>query len=134
MPRKKQAVSRKIPATLGEAADLLYRVRAEKSEAENVVKEINTFKRELENYIIDNLPKSNASGISGTIAKVRVYTDDVPTVDDWDKFYKYVSRKKAFELMQRRLAVVAIRERQANGEKLPGVGTFRVVKVSVTKL
>jgi hypothetical protein len=43
-------------------------------------------------------------------------------------------RKKAYELLQKRLSATAIQERWDAGEKIPGVEVFTTVGVSLTKI
>ena len=87
----------------------------------------------LKEHIINNLPKSD-SGAAGKVARVSVVTKDVPQVKDWDAFYKYVSRTKSFDLLQRRLSDAAIKERWENKKQVPGVEAFTVVSVSLNKV
>jgi hypothetical protein len=124
----------KIPKTIGEAADLLY-VTKEKRLAKQ--KEVETLKEEqlaLEAYIIQNLPKSKASGVAGKKARVSVHTDPIPQIKDWNKFYKYVHKHKAFDLIQRRISEKAVEARLDDGEKVPGIEIFNVTKVSINKV
>jgi hypothetical protein len=55
-------------------------------------------------------------------------------VADWVKFYAYVRRNAAFELLQRRLNESAIKERLDDKKPVPGVTIFNAKKVSCTKL
>ena len=68
----------KIPESLGACADRLYELKAEKSAAQKVVEAIEAEETAIKNYIIDELPKSNASGIAGSKARVTVVTKPVP--------------------------------------------------------
>lgn len=58
----------------------------------------------------------------GSIALMRT---DVPTVDDWDAFYKFVHSHNAFDLLQRRVSSSAWRDRVEEGENIPGVKKFQ---------
>lgn len=124
----------KKPKTLGEAADLLYKTKGLRLAAQKVVEELAEKETALKEHIIAELPKSKASGVAGRLARVTVSNKEVQQVEDWDAFYKYVKKHDAFELMQRRLAVGAVEERIANGEKLPGVKAFNVPQVSINKV
>lgn len=123
----------KIPKTLGACADRLYALKAEKKKAREVVNALEAEESALNNHIIDNLPKSEG-GAMGKFAKVRVYTEPVPTVEDWEKLYTYIKKNDAFDLIQKRLSPAAVEERWAAKKKVPGVGTFNVVKISLTKI
>ena len=123
----------KLPKTLGACADLMYELKDEKRIAKKAVEAIETKEKALKAHVIETLPKSKAFGISGKVGCVTVITKEIPQVEDWSKFYKYVSKNKAFDLMQKRLSTGAIQERLDDGKKIPGVIIFKAVTVSLTK-
>lgn len=98
------------------------------------VDEIAAEETALKNHIIENLPKSEASGVAGKLARVTVVTKQVPQVKDWDAFYKYVKKTGSFDLMQKRLTDAAIKERWEAGKEVPGVEHFNAVSVSINKV
>jgi hypothetical protein len=124
----------KIPKTLGACADLLYTTREERLALQKQIDELAERESMLKEHVINNLPKSNATGVSGKVANVRVETKTIPQVQDWEKFYQYISKNKAFDLLQRRVNDKAIQERWEAKKTVAGVGTFDVVKVSCTKV
>lgn len=123
----------KFPKTMGACADRLYAIRQKRLAAQKEVDAIESEEKALKDYIIDNLPKSD-TGASGKVARVSVGTKEIPTVEDWDVFYKYVARTKSFDLLQRRLSDSAIKERWENKKRVPGIGVFVNVVVSLNKL
>lgn len=123
-----------FPEAIGACADKLYELRNKRLEMQKAVDAVASEESALKNYIIDHLPKSEASGVAGRLARVTVVTKEVPQVKDWEAFYKYVKRHSAFELMQRRLSDAAVKERWESGKKVPGVESFNVVSVSINKL
>jgi hypothetical protein len=123
----------KLPKTMGACADLLYETREKRLAAQKIVDELAKQESAVREHIINNLPKSD-TGVSGKRARVSVVTKQVPQVKDWDKFYAHVKKTGQFELMQRRLADTAIRERWDNGKQVPGVEAFGVVSVSLNKI
>ena len=124
----------KFPKTMGACADRLYELRQKRLEEQKKVDLIEAEEKALKEHIIQNLPKSEASGVAGKLARVTVVTKEVPQVEDWDAFYKYVKRTGAFDLMQRRLTDAAVKERWEAGEEIPGVKHFNVVTVSINKV
>lgn len=124
----------KPPKTLGACADRLYKLRLERAEAQKVADKIEEEEKALKEYIINTLPKSEASGVSGKVARVSVVVRIVPQVKDWSEFYKYVEKTKSFDLLQRRLSEKAVQERWDAGKRVAGVETFNVITVSVNKL
>ena len=122
----------KLPTNVAQCADLLYMVTHARLELQHKVTKLAEVESKLEGYIIDNLPKSQASGISGRVAHVQITTKVVPRVEDWDKLYAHIKKTKAWDLLQRRINTGAVKERWENQKDIPGVGTFNVVSVSCT--
>lgn len=126
-----------IPKTIGACADKLYKLREKRYELSRQIKEIEAEEAEIKEYIINNLNKQESAGVSGKIANVRVKTENVPVVEDWEAFYKYVSRTKSFDMLQRRINTKAVRERIEDKKDFAskaGIGSFTTVSVSITKL
>jgi hypothetical protein len=124
----------KFPKTLGACADRLYELRQKRLEEQKKVDAIEAEEKALKEHIIQNLPKSEASGVAGKLARVTVVTKEVPQVRDWDAFYKYVKKTGSFDLMQRRLTEAAVKERWEAGKEIPGVERFQAVTVSINKV
>lgn len=125
---------RPLPKTLGACADELYATREKRLLLQKEAAALSDRETAIKEHLIAVLPKSDATGASGRVARAQVVTSVVPQVEDWEALYKHVRRTGSFELLQRRLADNAIKERWDDGKKVPGVGTFSLVKVSVTKL
>lgn len=123
----------KLPKTLAECADLLYALKDEKSKAQKVVDEIEAKQKALQAHLINSLPKSNATGVTGKVANAKIATEEVPQAEDWPSIYEFIRKNKAFELLNKALNKAAIKERWEAGKAIPGVRRFTVVKVSLTK-
>lgn len=124
----------KLPATNGGRADLLYEIDALRLAEKKKVDAIDKFQTKLEQWFIDNLPASEETGVAGKKGRVQIKKKDNPVVEDWSAFYTYVAKKKAFDLLQRKLNAKAVNERWENKEKLPGVGKFTKKVVSLTSV
>ncbi|CAB4142722.1 hypothetical protein UFOVP1414_33 [uncultured Caudovirales phage] len=123
----------KFPKSMGACADMLFVLREERLAAEKAAAVIAAKETALKEYIINNLPKSD-TGSQGKTHRVSVVTKIVPQVEDWEKVYTYITKTKNFQLLQRRLSDAAVEEIWESGKKVPGVGTFNVVKISLTKI
>lgn len=119
---------------LGAIADLLYAKKAERTELNRQVAAIEQLEVALRERLIQESSKSEGTGAVGKVARATVYTEPEPQLESPDDFYAYVKRTGEFDLLQRRLNGKAIKERWAAKKKVPGVGTFNVVKVSLEKL
>lgn len=127
-----------FPKTLGACVDLAYRLRAERqeeqAEAEARIKVMKEQESALEEHILASFDKSDIEGARGTIATASVTTTIIPTVKDWPEFYKYILKHKAFDLLEKRPARLAYRERLDAGEAVPGVEPFHKKSLSLTKI
>ncbi len=124
----------KMPRTAAQAADLLYQVREQRLAMQRDVDELAKVETQLKDFFINSLPKSDASGIAGRLARVQITTKIIPTVEDWDKLYAFVKKQNAFYLLQRRVSESAVKELWENNKQVPGVGQFLAPSVSCTKL
>lgn len=124
----------KPPKNLGACADRLYELRQQRLTVQKEVDKLAAEEAALREHIINTLPKSEASGIAGKLARVTVVTKQVPQVKDWDAFYKFVKKTGSFDLLQRRLTDQAIKERWEAGKEVPGVEHFNAVSISLNKV
>lgn len=129
----------KAPKTLAEAADRLYTLRQERLALQKQVDSLSAHESFLSEHLINNLPKSNASGIAGKVANARIESKEIPRVEDWPALYAYVMKtaKKnpgVWGLLQRRVSEGTVKELWAEGVKVPGVTRFDVPVVRLSKL
>ena len=124
----------KLPKTLGACADMLYTLRAQRLLAEQVVKDAKANEDALRKHIIAQLPKSEATGVAGNIARATITRRNVPTVNDWDALHRHILETEEFDLLQRRVSTSAAAERWSHGVDIPGVERYVSLDVSVTKL
>lgn len=124
----------KFPKTLGACADRVYELRRKRLEMQKEVDAVEAEEKALREHIINTLPKSEATGAAGKLARVTVVTKSVPQVTDWGKFYAYVKKTGQFDLMSRRLSDTAVKERWEAGKEVPGVTHFNAVTLSINKV
>lgn len=130
----KRRTKLKIPKTIGSCADLLYETKAKRLALQKQVDQLEAEEKDLKDHIINTLPKSQASGVAGKVARVSVTKKSVPQVKDWPKFFTHLKKTGEFELLQRRLNESAVSERWEAKKKIPGVEAFEVVTVSLNKI
>ena len=126
-----------IPKKLAQVADLLYTTRQRRLEVQKEVDALAKQEGLLREHLIDNLPKSEASGVSGSVANAKIEKKTVWQVGDWGKFQKYIQKTGEFELLGRAVSQTALQERfeaAKNKMKVPGVVPFEAIKVSCTKV
>ena len=72
--------------------------------------------------------------MGGKIANAKLVEKEEPTAQDWELTWKYIAKKKAWDLLQKRLSAPAVKARWENGEQIPGIGRIMVNSISVTKV
>lgn len=130
----KEVVKYKFPKALAACADKLYELRAKRQAAQKVADEIEAEEKAIKAHIIDNLPKSEASGVAGKLCRVTAVTKEIPQLKDDEAFFKYVKKTGRFDLMQRRLSDAAIKEIWDAGKEVPGIAHFNAVTLSINKI
>jgi len=90
--------------------------------------------RLLKGEIFERMQAEGLSSAGGKLLRVTLETEYEPTVTDYDKFYKFIKKHDAFELLQRRVSAAAVKERWADGEQVPGVEKFPVPKLHTSKV
>jgi len=124
----------KFPKEMGKCADMLYTLREKRLAGQKVVDAVEAEEKALKEHIINTLPKSEASGVLGKLAKVAVTKKMVPQVKDWTLFYAHVKKTNGFDLLNRALNKSAVEARYEAGKKVPGVEDFPTLSVSCTKI
>ena len=131
---KAAAKQKPLPKTTAACADMLYKTREARHCVQKEVDALQSLETRLKDYLIAALPKGEASGVAGLVARVQITTKPIPTVDNWPKFYAYVKRTGNFDLLQKRLSEGAIKERWEAKKEIPGVGRFNAIQVSCTAI
>ena len=123
-----------IPKALGACADLLYTTRQERLALQAQVKEIEERETALREHIINELPKSQAGGIAGKIARATITQKTIPRVTDWEAFEKFVLKSKTIGYLQRRVNDAMVQELWDARKKVPGVEPFTTTSVGLNKI
>lgn len=112
--------------TLGASIDRLHDLREQKRKAEAAAKKLEGEIKPLENEVMERMDAEQVGSSAGKLASVSISENVVPTVKDWDAFYTYILRNKAFYLLERRPTAIAYREEldTRNGKLIPGVESY----------
>jgi hypothetical protein len=122
------------PKVLGKLADELYSLREAKAKLNKQVAKLEEREGVVRETLIENLPKSSATGVSGQRANAKVVTKQEPQAKDWPTIYKWILKTKDFSVLNRAVNRASVRERWEDGRKVPGIEPFTVVSVSVTAI
>jgi hypothetical protein len=120
-------------AELALKVDAFKALRDKRLELQKEVDVIESHEKALRAELVELLRESGAASIGGKVATISLTHKLVPVCEDWDKLYDYVRNTGAFELLHRRLADKAVRERWDAGVQLPGVNGLNVYDISVRK-
>lgn len=121
--------------SLGRCADQYYQIREKRLEINRQIKELQSQETRLKNMLIERLPKSDASGVAGSLARASIRTKAVPVVKDEVAFRNYIRRTGRYDLAQKiKPASAAIEELWDEGIDVPGIGRFNLISVSLNKL
>lgn len=100
-------------------------------EAEAISKEV----RQIKDALIADFDKGALKEIHTSLGVARLVRKDVPTVDTetggWDAVWKYITKYKAYELVQKRFGEKAVQERWDAGESIPGVKRFTKIDIKL---
>lgn len=128
----------KIPKSLAAVADLAYNLRTERLDEQKVVEAIATDEKKLKEHLINSLPKGEASGVAGKVARASIVKEDIPRIDDEKKLRAAIKKnpKKWGALLAEEVPInmAVLKSMFEEGNVPPGVGKFTVVKVSLTKV
>lgn len=119
---------------LADKADEYHTTREQRLAIEKQAKALQKQETELKNWLIDNIPKSEVTGVTGKLVRVSIVRKEKPAAEDWPALYAHMQETGEFDLVQRRVSETAVRARWEDGKDVPGVGHFHYVDVSVNKV
>ena len=111
-------------STIGSIVDKLHDLRDARRQLEKEIETLKTQSDVLEIALMEVMDKEGVDKATGKNASVAISEVVKPSVTDWDLFYKYIAKTKAFFLLERRPSVTACRELFETKGKIPGVVPF----------
>lgn len=140
-----KAAGFKLPKTLAGCADALYTMQEERYALQKKVDELAKQETALREHLIENLPKSEALGVTGRVARATIKEKEIvelvgTEVDRFSKLYDYILRNArrdpgVWSLLQRRCGDAAAKELIAAGKgALIGARLGKVPVVSLNKV
>lgn len=134
-----KAVTFTAPKTLAECGDQLYRTREQRLALQKNVDELQAQETFLRDHLINNLPKSNATGVAGKLVRVAIETKTVYQAEDWDAVRAYIKTTSTknpgvWGLLNRAVNQATAKEIYEAGKTIPGMKSLEVKTVSVNKL
>lgn len=107
---------------IGQLIDYDFELREKIRELGKKVDALKEEREKVEKQILEAMDEQTLPRASGTKATASVIEQVVGHVQDWDRFYGFITRTKAFHLLERRIASAPYREElKARGKPIPGV-------------
>ncbi len=119
--------------TLGEAIDTLYQARVARLAMARDIKELQAKESAAKAEVFQLLKEAGLEKASGKLATAGITKDDIPIIADWDKVHAYIKENDRFDLLQRRIGVVAWRDLFKDGILVPGTEAAVDFDLSLTK-
>lgn len=134
-----------LPKHDAQVGDLMYELQKERQALNKLVDLYAKLESECRERLINNLPKSESSGVSGKVARTFVEDKEIVRVVDWDAFHEWLvteqkKDKGAWAMLQKRvndstvLEVLKARRAKNPKAKIPGVEYGKVPVVRLHKL
>ena len=124
----------KLPKSLAACADLYSNIRDARLAKQKETDALEEQEKFVKDYLINNIPKSEATGVAGKIASVSIVRKKIAQVKNWDEYYKFILKTKDFSLLNRSANRKAIEERWEAGKTVPGTEAFDTVTLSLHKI
>ena len=127
------ADTQEVALTLGAMIDHLYELRNSRILLDRESKELKEQETALKTFIIDKLKQDGSEGNRGQLATCSIIRSREAAVLDWQAYMKFLAGEEAWELVQQRVSITALRERWDAGQEIPGVEMYEKEDLSVAK-
>lgn len=118
---------------IGEMVDRLYAMRADRLELQRQADDTKKNEVLLRQTIIAALKEQGLAAARGNVATGSIKKEDIPKLENSDKFFAYVKKNDAWHLLHKRVTIEAWRELHEAGKKVPGVEAIPTEDLSLTK-
>jgi hypothetical protein len=122
-------------ATPGEIADSRLDLEMRIKEKNAEVKKLEGLRVELDEIVRTTAAKLKGTGFAGNLGVITVERENKNVIDTenggWDKYYAFIKKTGAFDLLQKRIGEKALQDRLDAGVKVPGITTFPLDRVRV---
>jgi len=118
---------------LGSSIDELYELRDQRLGYERKAKEMKEQEQTMRNAILACLQDSGLQKASGGVATASIKIATIPIVTDWDQVFGYIKKHDRFDLVQKRISVLAWRDMYLNQDFVPGTEAVEDMDINLTK-
>lgn len=108
--------------------------REQRLVADKEAQKLKSIETDLKFRVMQEMLNNDCHMVGGKYKKVTLRTKSKPTAADWGQIYDYIKEHDAQDLLQRRLAEGAVKDRLQEGEVIPGLELVEINDLSVSKL
>lgn len=119
---------------MDELLDLLDEIKDLENKRDLYVDTINGQIENLRENLQAMMEDEHLDKITSTKAQAQIQKTTDVTVNDWDAVLGFVSKHKAFDILQRRISPTALQAHINAGEKVPGVTVKEGSRFVISKL
>lgn len=123
-----------VPMTTPALVEFFINTRAERLELDRQAKEVKEQEDAAKAELLRRMSESGQHALASERMTVVLNRKEKPVPTDWAKLYAFILDTGAVELLQRRVAEGAIKERWEAGVEIPGVGVFPVDDLTIRKI
>lgn len=110
-------------------------LRAQRAELNQQDKKLKASYDDLAKQALDLLEDMGVDSASlRNVANVSVTRKNLPSVKDWDEFYRFIRDNEYYHLLQKRVSVPAFDEIWENMGEVPGTERFEDIKINLKQL
>lgn len=128
------AKSKALPKTIGQMVDFIAVLQEEQKQLQSVADAKEAEVKAAMAHLEANFDVSELDGATGKLGAATRKPTVVANVVDWEKFYAWIAKTKAWDCLHRRVGSTAVASRWDNNEKIPGVEPATVWKTTVKLL
>lgn len=118
---------------LGSKIDALYALREMRLELDRKVKVLKEQEMVARGAVLEALQASGLQKASGHNATCGITLSMIPVVNDWKEVFEFIKAHDRFDLVQKRISVLAWRATYEEGELIPGTDAVEDIDISLTK-
>lgn len=118
---------------LSELVDKYAETRNARLQKDKEAAELKAEENSLKDRLIDVMRDQHVSTVGGREFVVTHRVKMKPVATDWSAIYAYIRYSDAFDLLQKRLTEAAVKLRWEDGVQIPGVASYGVDELSISK-
>ena len=121
-----------ISSQLPDVVNQYISVRTQRLALDKEAAAVKETEEELKKFIISKFQDQNLNVLGSTNGSVKMTKVEEPVCNDWPAYYEYIKEHGAWELLHKRVTILAVKEHYAAGEIIPGISFVDTYKLTVS--